>query len=126
VFKNTSKTPIYLESGPCEPGTTCEITPKEAKMLTRQGFDTMVDEYREVLPPPVPVPEPEPVKKSLSPPPLVTPDQTLTPTIADSSIEHDQSTDEFGPLKGTDEWGHLTPTQKMLITRGRNQKYGPL
>lgn len=123
MFKNNTGKVIYLECGACLDGADCEVTDKEAKMLERQGLTAIA----EPTPEPVPVEEQDTVKKPQSRPPAATPAEntTLTTPLVTPEATNDLGTDEFGPMKGTDEWSDLTPTEKMLITRKRNLKYGP-
>lgn len=97
MIENTSKSSMYLESGECKPGELCEVTNREATMLKRQG-------YKEVT------------KKK--------PSENIHPFHEDE-IPTDPDRDEFGPLKGTENWFKLSPNEKMVITRKRNMKYGP-
>ena len=137
MFKNTTDQIIYLESGTCKPGNSCQVTEKEIKFLIRQRL-MAPHKSRPFEPPPerenlsntfdgesdvhfagsdISLKEPKPRPWDINKPvpidslPIDTP---LAPGL-----------DEFGPLKGTKEWDLLGPNVRQGITRKRNHKYGP-
>ena len=121
MFKNTTDHTIYLESGTCRPGNSCQATEKEIKFLIRQRL-MAPNKSRPFAPPPE--------RENLS----NTFDGESDVNFAGSDISLKEpepqelplaGADEFGPLKETKEWSLLGPNVRQGITRKRNHKYGP-